>query len=123
MARSGRRAGGTAGQELEFILRSLLELKLQVEELRRRLDDQPQRVQVIELGDNATVHDVLPVGDSDGDGPVVYRPGMTMAEVEKAAIGAALQEYRGNRRRGRGGAGDRGADPVPEDQSLSAGIA
>ena len=48
---AGRRDGGTAGQELEFILRSLVELKLQVEELRRRLDDQPQRVQVIELGD------------------------------------------------------------------------
>src|ERR671910_1022492 len=64
------------GHELEFILRSLVELKLQVEELRRRLDDQPQRVQVIELGDHATVHEVLPEGGSDGDRPVVYRPGM-----------------------------------------------
>ena len=34
-----------------------------------------------------------------GTQPVVYRPGMTMAEVEKAAIEAALREYRGNRRR------------------------
>jgi DNA-binding NtrC family response regulator len=89
----------SAGQELEFILRSLLELKLQVEQLRRRLDDQPQRVQVIELTDHATVTDVLPEGDSDGDQPVVYRPGMTMAEVEKAAIEAALRVYRGNRRK------------------------
>jgi DNA-binding NtrC family response regulator len=96
---AGRRDGGTAGHELEFILRSLVELKLQVEELRRRLDDQPQRVQVIDLGDSATVHDVLPEPDSDGDQPVVYRPGMTMAEVEKAAIEAALHEYRGNRRK------------------------
>ena len=96
---AGRRDGGTAGQEFEFILRSLIELKLQVEDLRRRLDDQPQRVQVIELGDSATVHDVLPEGDSDGDRPVVYRAGMTMAEVEKATIEAALQEYRGNRRK------------------------
>jgi DNA-binding NtrC family response regulator len=96
---AGRRDGGTAGHELEFILRSLVELKLQVEELRRRLDDQPQRVQVIDLGDSATVHDVLPEPDSDGDRPVVYRPGMTMAEVEKAAIEAALHEYRGNRRK------------------------
>jgi len=87
------------GHELEFILRSLVELKLQVEELRRRLDDQPQRVQVIELGDHATVADVLPEGDGDGDHPVVYRAGMTMAEVEKAAIEAALREYRGNRRK------------------------
>jgi DNA-binding NtrC family response regulator len=91
--------GAGGGHELEFILRSLVELKLQVEELRRRLDDQPQRVQVIELGDSTTVHDMLPEGDSDGDRPVVYRPGMTMAEVEKAAIEAALHEYRGNRRK------------------------
>jgi DNA-binding NtrC family response regulator len=97
---AGRRDGGTAGgPELEFILRSLLELKIQVEELRRRLDDRPQRVQVIEVGDHATVHDVLPEGDTDGAQPVVYRPGMTMAEVEKAAIEAALQEYQGNRRK------------------------
>ena len=87
------------GHELEFILRSLVELKLQVEELRRRLDDQPQRVRVIELSDHATVADVLPEGDTDGDEPVVYRPGMTMADVEKAAIEAALREYRGNRRK------------------------
>jgi DNA-binding NtrC family response regulator len=70
-----------------------------VEDLRRRLDDQPQRVQVIDLDDHATVHEVLPEGDGDGDQPVVYRPGMTMAEVEKAAIEAALREYRGNRRK------------------------
>jgi DNA-binding NtrC family response regulator len=88
------------GQEFEFILRSLLELKLQVEELRRRLDEHPQRVQVIELADHSTVADAFPEGEGkDGDRPVVYRSGMTMAEVEKAAIEAALREYRGNRRR------------------------
>ncbi len=87
------------GQELEFILRSLVELKLQVEELRRRLDQSPQRVQVIDLTDHATVADVLPNGERDGDGAVVYRSGMTMADVEKAAIDAALREHRGNRRR------------------------
>jgi DNA-binding NtrC family response regulator len=87
------------GHELEFILRSLVELKLQVEELRRRLDQTPQRVQVIDLTDHATVADVLPNGERDGDGSVVYRSGMTMADVEKAAIDAALREHRGNRRR------------------------
>jgi DNA-binding NtrC family response regulator len=91
---------GQGGHELEFILRSLLDLKLQVEELRRRLDENPQRVQVIELGDQSTLSEVLPHGeDANGDGAVVYRSGMTMADVEKAAIQAALQEYRGNRRR------------------------
>ena len=87
------------GQELEFILRSLVELKLQVEELRRRIDQNPQRVQVIDLSDHATVADVMPNGERDGDETVVYRSGMTMADVEKAAIDAALREHRGNRRR------------------------
>jgi DNA-binding NtrC family response regulator len=90
--------GGVGGQELEFIVRSLLELKLQVEELRRRLDSGPQRVQVIEVGDHS-VADVLPGDEGNGAGPVLYRPGMTMAEVERAAIEAALEEHRGNRRR------------------------
>jgi DNA-binding NtrC family response regulator len=97
-----RMTGGlreVGGQELEFILRSLLDLKLQVEELRRRLDEHPQRVQVIELADHSTVADMLPDGERDGERPVIYRPGMTMAEVEKAAIEGALREYRGNRRR------------------------
>src|SRR4051812_43358311 len=34
---------GTAGRELEFIVRSLLELKLQVEEMRRRMDSDTPR--------------------------------------------------------------------------------
>jgi transcriptional regulator with PAS, ATPase and Fis domain len=91
---------GMAGHEVEFILRSLLDLKLQVEELRRRLDEGPQRVQVIEVGEHG---DLAELASTDGDGEdgaqaVLYRSGMTMAEVEKAAIEAALQEHRGNRR-------------------------
>jgi DNA-binding NtrC family response regulator len=98
--RLSAQARDVPGHELEFILRSLLELKLQVEELRRRLDDHPQRVQVIELADHSSVADLMPDGEGqDGEQPVVYRSGMTMAEVEKAAIEAALREYRGNRRR------------------------
>jgi len=102
LAAAGHTAGGAGGQEFGFILRSLVELKLQVEELRRRLDDQPQRVRVIELSDHASVADILPESERDGNGDsgtVIYRSGMTMAEVEKAAIEAALNEYRGNRRR------------------------
>jgi DNA-binding NtrC family response regulator len=95
----GQALGREGGQELEFILRSLIDLRLQVEELRRRLDQTPQRVQVIDLSDHATVADVLPEGERDGEGSVVYRSGMSMADVEKAAIEAALREYRGNRRR------------------------
>jgi DNA-binding NtrC family response regulator len=96
---SAGQGGGGGGQELEFILRSLVDLRLQIEELRRRLDDHPQRVQVIDLGEHTQVTDVLSEVDHDGDQPVVYRTGMTMAEVEKATIEAALREYKGNRRR------------------------
>jgi DNA-binding NtrC family response regulator len=95
------RVGGGAGREaptaeLEFILRSLMDLRLQVEEMRRRLDQGPQRVQVIELPAH-TLHDDL--GEVAEAPDVVYRPGMTMAEVEKAAIEAALREHDGNRRK------------------------
>ena len=93
-----------AGQELEFILRSLVELKLQVEELRRRMEEhRPEEVQVIEVGPRPSVvpANILEPGDEPGpaDGTVIYRPGMTMADVERAAIEAALRDTKGNRRR------------------------
>jgi DNA-binding NtrC family response regulator len=87
-----------AGKELEFIFRSLVELKLQVEELRRRLDDRPaaHRVEVIEV----EPHDELPAAAAAvAEGTVLYRSGMSMADVERAAIEAALRETRGNRRK------------------------
>jgi len=100
MAPAGQGGSGAVPAEFEFILRSLVDLRLQIEEMRRRLDDHPQRVQVIELADHSSVADVMPEHDGrDGDHPVLYRPGMTMAEVERATIEAALMEYRGNRRR------------------------
>jgi DNA-binding NtrC family response regulator len=93
------RVSDMGGQELEFILRNLMDLRFQVEELRRRIDDRPQRVQVIELTDTQPVADVLPESEAEGQHPIVYRPGMTMADVEKAAIEAALEQFKGNRRR------------------------
>jgi DNA-binding NtrC family response regulator len=98
-----RVAGATrdvAGQELEFIFRSLVELKLQVEELRRRLDEPPQRVEVIEVGPGAPSAPVATVeAEPAAEGEVLYRPGMTMAEVERATIEVALRETKGNRRK------------------------
>jgi DNA-binding NtrC family response regulator len=91
--------GGVGGQEFEFILRSLVDLRLQIEEMRRRLDEHPQRVQVIDLGEHTQVGDLLADVEHDGDHPVLYRAGMTMADVERATIEAALREYQGNRRR------------------------
>src|SRR6058998_3446640 len=95
-------AGGPGGgaRELEFIFRSLVELKLQVEELRRRLEERPPRVEVIEVGPGSGVSAVTP-GEAEPahEVDVVYRPGMTMADVERAAIEAALRESQGNRRK------------------------
>src|SRR5438034_2890607 len=87
-----------AGQELEFTFHSLVDLKLQIEELRRRIEERPQRVEVIEVG-----HGAPPLGPVDAEpaaaAEVLYRPGMTMAEVERATIEAALRETKGNRRK------------------------
>jgi DNA-binding NtrC family response regulator len=89
---------GATGQELEFILRGLLDLRMQVEELRRRLDERPGRVQVIEVPESALTPISLEPDGAQAPPEVLYRPGMTMAEVEKATITAALRECQGNRR-------------------------
>jgi DNA-binding NtrC family response regulator len=98
------------GKELEFIFRSLVELKLQIEELRRRLDESAQRVEYVEVprprvyeevvaGTAVKVEEAEGAQSGRGAETVVYRPGMTMAEVERAAIEGALRETKGNRRR------------------------
>jgi DNA-binding NtrC family response regulator len=99
------------GRELEFILRSLLELKLQVEDLRRRMDEGPS------LGGRGAFIGEVPappryvdsgasmitgIGPRDETPPpnvVTIAPGTKMSEVERAVIEAALKETRGNRRR------------------------
>jgi DNA-binding NtrC family response regulator len=104
------------GQEVEFILHSLVDLKVQVEELRRRLDETPGRVEVVRAWAGPETSAIpegeaweVDTGAGDGDlaeavarspvTKVVYRAGMTMADVERAAIEAALAETDGNRRR------------------------
>jgi DNA-binding NtrC family response regulator len=103
-----------AGQELEFIFRSLVELKLGLEEVRRRMDEEPRRVEVLG-GRPAPTYDELPLGTwevaphpepaapaaapAPDSGRVVYREGMRMSDVERAAIEAALADTRGNRRK------------------------
>lgn len=100
------RAGESAhGRELEFILRSLVELKLQVEELRRRMDDQQeaaarwiQEVQV-PAGYHGLVSGLEPREPESPANSVTIAPGMTMDEIERLAIQAALRETRNNRRK------------------------
>ncbi|OGT93839.1 MAG: hypothetical protein A2083_10140, partial [Gemmatimonadetes bacterium GWC2_71_9] len=114
------------GQELQYIVQTLLDLRLQVEDLRRRLDEAPRRVEIIDVGRQGGA-DVIVGRRSAGDldyqgnpdiaagvagpmldiestraaGPrtVVYEQGMKMADVERAAIQAALAATRGNRRK------------------------
>ena len=103
--REGQRA---EGRELEFIVRGLLELRLQVEELRRRLDDErAARLDLAARTDAQAGAPALPSGPAAigplGEPPppnvVTIAPGTTMAEVERAVIEAALRETAGNRRR------------------------
>ncbi|HWC75789.1 MAG TPA: sigma-54 dependent transcriptional regulator [Gemmatimonadales bacterium] len=98
---------GVGSRELEFIFRTLVELKVQVEELRHRIEERPlERVEVIEVGggaggkqlEAATVDPLAATPETNG-GAVIYKPGMTMSDVERAAIDAALRETRGNRRK------------------------
>ncbi|MDQ6888223.1 MAG: sigma-54 dependent transcriptional regulator [Gemmatimonadota bacterium] len=94
-----------AGRELEFIVRSLVELKIQVEELRRRVDDaRVARADWIGEVHPAPVVTALrsgiePKEREQAPNVVSITPGMSMAEIERAAIEAALRETRGNRRR------------------------
>jgi DNA-binding NtrC family response regulator len=97
---------GSEGRELEFILRSLVELKLQVEDLRRRLDEMPAGVHGGEwLGEVRPVSALPSLGGiepRDAAPPpnmATIRPGMSMADVERSAIEVALRETRGNRRK------------------------
>ena len=111
-----RGQAGADGRELEFILRSLVELKLNVEELRRRLDESQLTAggpllasasdrwvsgmartdEVTEVG--GVVAGIAPRGDGE-EPPVAIHAGMTMAEIERAAIELTLRATRGNRRR------------------------
>jgi DNA-binding NtrC family response regulator len=104
-----RGAVGTEGRELEFLVRSMLELRLQVEELRRRLDAE-RNGQEVWLGNSREVHPpaLAPVSGAIAiEAPnqpappttVTLAPGMTMAQIERAAIEGALRETRGNRRK------------------------
>jgi DNA-binding NtrC family response regulator len=107
-----RDADRAEGRELEFILRSLLELKLQMEELRRRIDDRSAVTsgsvhrdgfigEVVSpvIGSSTSVAAIGPRDETPPPNVVTIVPGTKMTEVERAVIEAALKETRGNRRR------------------------
>ncbi len=97
-------AESPGGKELEFIFRSLVELKIQIEELRRRIDEEPARVELIEVEAARAEDEVHAIDLTDSDAAiesptVLYQSGMSMAEVEEATIRAALRDSGGNRRK------------------------
>ena len=111
-----RDRAGSEGRELEFILRSLVELKLQMEELRRRVGEFGITNVTPAVGVGQWVGEVrgptgppwTAIGVGAGIEPrdharppneAVIRAGMSMADVERAAIEVALRETGGNRRR------------------------
>jgi len=99
-----REEGRAEGRELEFIVRSLVEMKLQLEELRRRVDEDRAMLGQVASGLPAVpMWSAVPAGLEPPALPVApnsvtITAGMTLAEVEKAAIMLALRESRGNRR-------------------------
>ena len=102
---------GAEGRELEFLVRSMLELRLQVEELRRRLDDERRDGRaggwVGEVHPKAALGSGAVAGAGAIEPPnqpalpttLTLTPGMTMADIERAAIEAALRDTHGNRRK------------------------
>ncbi|HEY1952740.1 MAG TPA: sigma-54 dependent transcriptional regulator [Gemmatimonadaceae bacterium] len=102
-----RGAVGAEGRELEFLVRSMLELRLQIEELRRRMDEERgnHRDWVGEVHPPAsissgTISRAIEAPDQPAPpSTLTLAPGMTMAEIERAAIESALRETRGNRRK------------------------
>jgi len=110
---------GSLRPELEFVFRTLVNLRMDVDDLRRDFDryqkGQLQGGEVSFLHPDAVLDDrhleeVFPersdVQPSDSSpelttdqGIVVYRPGMSMDDLEENAIRAVLEEFGGNRRK------------------------
>ena len=153
ISRAARRDGSNgddaklSAPELEFVFRTLIQLRMDVEDLRREFEayqrrqpvldggyalpsDYPERIppglvapRGVEVGrygegdapypphpggpypDPASYLSADPDAESDDaveaeeEGTVVFRPGMTMSDLEREAIIAALKEVGGNRRK------------------------
>jgi len=101
----GADVASVGGRELEFIVHSLVDLRIQLDELRRRVDENStatggevggvdSRLRPLQAGLGAIEPEAGPPPNV-----LTVRPGMTMAEIERGAIEAALRETGGNRRR------------------------
>jgi DNA-binding NtrC family response regulator len=129
------RGGGSAAPELEFIFHTLVQLRIDVEDLRTEFDKYRNRHPEVQAGYSGLslpgtpraptpttggyaappfagyapgplhIEDIEPEPEPSAEDlaaehdVVVYRPGMTLADLEKNAIIAALREVAGNRRK------------------------
>ena len=111
-----REEGAAPLPELEFIFRTLIQLRIDVDDLRRQFED--YRHAHPELPTGAPLYQTVPLvaagrsldaavmsarddteGDEDEASVVVFRPGVTIQQMEKDAIVAALKTVAGNRRK------------------------
>jgi DNA-binding NtrC family response regulator len=108
-----REGDGALRTQLEFVFRTLVDLRVDMDELRREFDAYRQEIGVEAIPVARPMEIRIPApgaetGSEGGNGfsipaedpgVVVYRPGMTMDDLERAAIMAALREEGGNRRK------------------------
>jgi DNA-binding NtrC family response regulator len=112
-------AGGEAAPQLEFIFRTLVALKVDVEDLKHEFEsykrratelppvsewsgtaiEVPEPIETLETSAVVDDHAHGPEDDSRDEEHITFRAGMTMADLEREAIVATLREVGGNRRR------------------------
>ncbi|MGQ0815140.1 MAG: helix-turn-helix domain-containing protein, partial [Gemmatimonadota bacterium] len=99
--------------ELEFIFRTLIQMRIDVDDLRRQFENYrithaelpaPPVYASVPLVAAGRALDVITAGepdaeDEDEEAVVVFKPGVTIQEMEKDAIIAALKSVAGNRRK------------------------
>ena len=112
------RAEAEGMPEMEFVFRTLIDLKMDVEDLRREFERYRERhPELLEEGGDRRrgteievsaleeLRDEMAAGEDEGEeGPeetpsIEFRPGMTMSELEREAIVATLKDVDGNRRK------------------------
>ncbi len=108
-----REGDGGLRPQLEFIFRTLVEMRVDMDDLRREFETYRENIPTRSMSTTIPGVEIhipaaseAPAAEVNGQalppeehGVVVYRSGMKMDDMEKAAIMAALQEEGGNRRR------------------------
>ncbi len=107
-----------SAEQLEFVFRTLVALKVDVEDLKQQFEAYKRKTRdfeafesevwagtAIEVPEPASANDTWvgregqPQDDGAGSPGIAFRPGMTMAELEREAIIATLRDVGGNRRK------------------------